>query len=49
MKNPGSHKLPTAVADTRSLMRELEQLSKRLKPSADRPSITVSAMVIKAK
>lgn len=49
MKNSGSQELPTAAADTRSLMRELEELSKRLKPSADRPTVTVSTMVIKAK
>lgn len=36
MKTSDPKGLPTAIADTRSLLRELEELGKRLKPVDER-------------
>lgn len=50
MKIPDQHELPTAVADTRSLMRELEELGRRLKLAENEQRITAtSELVIKGK
>ncbi len=50
MKDSRPHGLPTAIADTRSLMQELENLGKRLKPAEERKDgSTRSEMVLKGK
>lgn len=49
MESAGTDRLPKIFADTRSLMRELEQLSSRLKPMDDRSRDAEAELVIKGK